>query len=163
MIWYALRTAPQKEFNAADAVKLMGGNSIVPFEIQYRRAQGKHSQAIVKKVKSPLIPGYCFAGFHYAPWQEIRAEDTIIGVVTMDGYPARLTANDLLCLNAMHKDAFRHSRHNKAFQVGDSIRITEGPMLDRESILHKIMSDKVQVEMQPFGKVTIPVKSIERV
>lgn len=166
MIWYALRTAPQREFKAADAIMRMGGKTITPYEIQYKRTQGKGGKPIVKETKTPLITGYVFAGFDYAPWRKIKEDDKIIGIVTIDGVPARLTSSDLSCLNTMHKNAFRLSRHNKSFQPGDKIRIMEGPFLGQDSILRKIMSDKVVVDVMAFGsavKATVPVKSIERV
>lgn len=167
-IWYAFKTAPQREFSAEHLLKAKGYKAFVPFEYKYRKGMGKQRQIITRPVKYPMINSYCFAGFDdVAPWLDLSRLTVLTGVVAPHGRPARLTQHDIDCLKricqALTPHTTGHSPH-RAFRVGDRVVVTRGAFAGHSSKVDQVTESTVSMVLDLLGKAHVmafPVDILE--
>jgi len=126
--WYALRTAPQREFAVEEILKRRGMRAFTPTEVKWKRV-GRQ-----RKVPHnyPMLPRYVFAS-GADPWDVIRAyreRGLVQGVVGFDGRPAMISEDAIQRLARMSGGSVptRSSRVHKAFVAGDKVEIMRGPL-----------------------------------
>lgn len=164
--WFAFRVEPQKEKAAEQILKRRGFTAFVPTEARYRRRSRRHKKAVVQSY--PMLLGYVLMRFDGpVPWHEIFRLKMIYAVVGINGKPARLpnTAIDRLVALSNAAIPYRSSVNTRrSVQVGETVRIAEGPFRDIVVKVENIVDGKAMVVLGLFNadqQVAVSVDSLE--
>ena len=127
MIWYALRTAPQKEFALVEILSRYAIQTFCPTETKWKRVGPKKKRT---PCKYAMLPRYIFAtGAN--PWDIVRdhRHRGIQGVVSFDGRPAAISEAAIERLARMSGAAMptRSASVHRSFTPGDKVEIVAGP------------------------------------
>lgn len=161
--WYALRTAPQREFAVETILKNEGLRAFCPTEVRYR---------FVGKKKVPqdyaMLARYLFAGgdglFCAVRW--LRDRGLVNGVVGIEGVPAPIPDAAVQRLARMSSKPVptRSTAIRKGFAAGDTVEVLVGPL---QALVVKVESIKGRAAMviaPMLGTerlVEIPLESLE--
>ena len=163
MDWYAVTTAPQREFDVAAALRERGLATLVPIEYKWRR-KSPHSPHKKKKAY-PVFTRYVFVGFEDRPqWYPLAdIEPRPIRAICFNGQPAKLTAQDVGYLQSFTPDSQASNPH-KAIQVGKPAQVAIGPFAGYTALVENISGERARMALSIFGDfrpVEIPLASLE--
>lgn len=160
--WFALRTAPMKEFAVEEILRLRGVTCFVPTEVKWRRHGRKKTP-----VARPLLPRYLFIRCP-DPWDIVRAMQGrgVCGVVCFDGVPAAIPERAVESLASRSGAAVptRSARVHRAFTAGEKVEIVSGPFQGWCVELTEIKGDVGRVLLKMFGTertVEVSVSQLE--
>lgn len=151
--WFALRTAPQREFAVEQILSRYGLTAFVPTETKWRKVPGTVRRK--KPVTYAMLPRYLFvacdcpyADILYQPWCR-----NVSGVVSVDGRPAviRPDAIERLALRSGAAIPTRSTAVHRSFNAGDKVEIVEGPFKGWCVELTEIKGDVGRVLLKMFG------------
>lgn len=175
MNWYCLRTAPEKEFTAEQILTRAGFTAFVPFVIEYRR-QNRYSVRKVE-VRRPLMVRYLFLGYenHEVPWLHLftKCQGVLQAALARNGapwcFPEEEIGDLMLKSSAKAPYLWRFMRTHKEFNVGDDVRVVEGPWKDHPEAYHvpvqEIDRGVARLFLTVFGRrmlVDIPLNMLEK-
>jgi transcription antitermination factor NusG len=121
--------APRKEKIAAQTLRERGFEDFLPLYTSSRRWSDR-----MKKVESPLFPGYVFCRF------EIRARATLLktpGVISIVGFgkvPEPIVDAEIAALQTVCRAGLKAMPYPNP-KIGSKVRIEEGPLKGLEGIL----------------------------
>lgn len=162
--WIILRTAPNRERWVAHELRRgFGLSTYVPVE-RVKIINGRKSlERIV-----PLMRGYCFAGaVEDFPLAGIAATRHVHGWLAPDDpeKPAVITQSEIDRIRELERELNQERlARPRGLQVGDHVRVKEGPFKDMASLLNKIRGSKASVDVYIFGRVTpisVPLDALE--
>lgn len=157
--WYAIRTAPQREFAIEQILRLRGVTAFVPTETKWRRVGAKKKRTPVQR---PMLPRYIMIQYP-DPWAIVRAMQGrgVCGVVCFSGVPARIPDHAVSWL-ARRSGAAVPTRSvpvHRAFTPGDRVEIVSGPFQGWCVELTEIKGEVGKVLLEMFGtERTVPVR-----
>lgn len=132
MAWYAIASKPQREIAGADALSAAGYEAFTP--VDYRRPGRKTLANVQRKpVPVPMFRGYLFAQFDRIPWTVLRSsKDTLRGVVSMNGLPIEIPAQQISAVRAISGTAQPYSLASDTLRAklpvpGQQVEIISGP------------------------------------
>lgn len=157
-MWYALRTAPQREHKARDLLGRVGIEAVVPTELRYLRRTGNR-----KKVERayPLVVGYVLVKSPgiYMPWHLVftpRTAPYIKAVVSFDGRPAPIDDATVQRLVAMSSAAVPYASsvntRRASFSRGERVAVVSGPLKGLEAKIEDISQCRAHIVVSMFGK-----------
>lgn len=156
--WFALRTAPQKEFAVLEILRNRGVTCFVPTETKWRR-YGRKGKV---PVSQPMLPRYLLIQYP-DPWVIVRAmqDRGVSGLVCFAGVPAPIPERSIAWLARCSGAAVptRTVAVHRAFVVGDCVEIVSGPFQGWRVELAEIKGEVGRVLMRMFGtERMVPVR-----
>ena len=139
--WYLIRTKPQCDFLAADALKRDG------FELFSPRVRIPHRRG--GKRDAPLFPGYLFVRFDVenSDWPVVRLLPGILGWVRFDGVmpavPDEVVNSLAERVEAIDSGGGLWNR----FRQGDKVRVMSGKMESLAEVLEEATSPQARVRV----------------
>lgn len=171
--WFALHTAPGREFLARDELRMSGYRVHLPTIDKTVRASGRTKRE--KIVQEALYRRYVFCNM--VPWLEMRLGDPkcflkngrriITGVLGMNDTPYAFTEKQMLAIlenAALAKLVPVSDTAARALPlVGEPCLITSGPFEGHKGTVVALDKNKATVEFALLraGKVSVPIKSVE--
>lgn len=171
--WYALHTAPGREFLARDELRMSGYRCHLPTIDKQVRVSGRSKRE--KIVQEALFRRYVFCNM--IPWREMNLTDKrcfkrngrriITGVLGMGDTPYAFTDKQMLAIlenAALAKLVPVSDTAARALPlVGEPCLITSGPFEGQKGTVVALDKSKATVEfaMLRAGKVSVPIKSVE--
>jgi transcription antitermination factor NusG len=134
--WYALRVEPNHEKVAGEALKCRGYEIYVPVYRSRRRWSDR-----IKEIDKPLFPGYIFCRFarlHRAP---VLATPGVRGVISFNGRPEPVSESEIATIQRVVRSGLNLEPW-PYLNIGDRVRLTDGPLAGIEGILLKIREDQ---------------------
>jgi len=182
LTWYAIRTAPQREFLLAGRHDEFGewksgllekkgyASVFCPTETKFRKTIKKGRRVSIP-VLYPMFCGYIFVGGAFS-WLELMAEPHITGVVGFpdefgNRRPAAISESQMEKLRAMSGGLVPHRRSvnpHRALRVGEMAEIAVGPFAGQVVEIKGIQGRKAKIFVSLFGHATlteIPVADLE--
>lgn len=165
LVWYAGVTAPQKEFVAERVLKSLGVECFVPSRREWRRPN--RYVGIKRGVHYPVVPRYVFLCVEDANWKPVFQTGYVRGVLSRNGEPLEISSGDLDKLRKMGRTApgaHRWMRTHREFQVGEYVRLVEGPFKDWEFQVLAIdeATGKAKIDADILGAKRSMVVDIEQ-
>ncbi|SRR5258706_8556006 len=163
--WYVIRTGARQEDRAVDNLSAWGVETFLP---KLRRSRLNHFTGRVTLVAGPVFPHYAFARFDATKFlHEVSYTRGVHSVVSFGGVPARVDDSIIgLIKSQIDDDGF--VQIGDEFQVGDRVRITDGPLRDfigvfdhRTNNTHRVAILLTAVSCQ--ARVVIESRSIEKI
>lgn len=158
MIWFAIRTAPQRELAVEAMLRRQGYDVFCPLETKLRKSISK-GRRVVREVTYPLFVRYIFVGGKFS-WLHLMAERHVTGVVGFDGRPAPISDAEIRRLRAMSGTAVPH-RHSvnphRALRTGELAEITAGAFAGQVVKVDGLHGTKARIFVNLFGSI----KSVE--
>lgn len=162
--WYALRTAPQKEFALAGRdidgkwvpglLERKGYKTYLPIETKTKRTRKSKR----RQVSYPMLRGYVFVAFedHSIEIFNLLNERLVIDIVRdlSTGYPAQISQAQMDRLKAMSGTLVPHHRSvntHKALRVGDMAEIVTGPYQGQLVKVVGLHGQKAKIFRNLFG------------
>lgn len=170
LVWYVVQSAPQKEYLAQRMLATQNVPAFVPTRFLWRR-KNRFTQKELRNL--PLVPRYLFAGFppDQADWFGLFKRRMIQGVVGIDGEPVKISSVELRAFireavgEMRVPDAQRYMRTRGEFDVGDTVRILEGPFQHHLVEVKTLTGKSAEILMNLLGTtriVKVPVDELER-
>jgi len=171
MNWYIVRVAPGKDKVAAamleqqiehHKVSAMFENIVVPteeiIESKMKNIEGKKKRVEYKKEKS-FYPSYILVKMQLTPdtWHIVSKTPKIVGFIGGKKYdPSPLPEAEALKILSRVENKEDTPRHTVEYQIGDMIRIQEGPFEDFSGTIEEVHYDKnkLVVAVSIFGRST---------
>ncbi|MGP1274252.1 MAG: transcription termination/antitermination protein NusG [Caulobacterales bacterium] len=161
--WYLVHTQPRREFLAGEHLERQGFCVFLPWVWRTVRHARRLSEA-----RTPLFPGYLFAGFdpETARWRSIDGTTGVVRLVKAGGLPQPAPMGLVETLHSACDEDGAFVRGLEALSAGQRVRILDGPFAgeladilelrsaDRIRILLSLMESQVRLEV-PAGKVSI--------
>lgn len=172
MSWFAIHTAPGREFVARDELRISGYRVHLPTIDKQVRASRKSKRE--KIVQEALYARYLFC--NKIPWREMDLSDVrclkrngrriITGVLGMGGTPYAFTDKQMLAVldNAALAvlAPVSDTVAKKMPVVGEPCLITSGPFEGKEGRVLSIDKNNVAMRLLRSAlKVKVPVKNVE--
>lgn len=169
MTWYAIRTAPQREFLLAGRHDEFGewksgllekkgyASVFCPTETKFRKTIKKGRRVSIP-VLYPMFCGYIFVGGAFS-WLELMAEPHITGVVGFpdefgNRRPAAISESQMEKLRAMSGGLVPHRRSvnpHRALRVGEMAEIAVGPFAHQIVKVASLHGTKARVFLSLFN------------
>lgn len=161
--WYVLQTQNSFESRAQKAIEKLSssrgleeffGEVLVPTESVIELKGGKKVTT-----KKKFFPGYIFANMvvNQDTYGLIRSIPYITGFVGGSaGLPAPINEDELLKIMDKLKDNIENPRHRYTFDVGESVRVTDGPFAEFTGVVERVdySKNRLQVLIAIFGRAT---------
>lgn len=172
--WYALHTAPGREFVARDELRMSGYRCHLPTIDKQVRVSGRSKRE--KIVQEALFRRYVFCNM--IPWAQMNSTDKrcfkrngrriITGVLGMADTPYAFTDKQMLAIleNAALAKLVpvSESLQKRLPSIGEVALITAGPYEGKSGQVEKIGTRDAQVALQIFNAVrlvSVPIKNVE--
>ncbi|MBF7730537.1 transcription/translation regulatory transformer protein RfaH [Pseudomonas sp. N040] len=131
LAWYLLQCKPRQDARAEENLLRQGYQCFRP-----RLQREKLSAGRIRKVEESLFPGYLFIQLdRQGNWAPLRSTRGVSRLVAFNGYP--LAVGEQL-IEQLRERSHEIGRQVEVplLQVGDKVRITEGPFAELEAIFH---------------------------
>lgn len=166
--WFVIHTLSGQEQKVKDSIEKrlkseeMGEyikEVLVPMEKVAEVRSGKKTVTARK-----LYPGYVFVDMILLddskriiekPWYFIRETQGIIGFVGGDR-PSPTSADEMASIKSQISDSEDHEKPKVNFEVGETVKINDGPFLNFSGVIEEIEPDrgKLKVTVNIFGRNT---------
>lgn len=177
--WFAANVQSQKEERVIEVLDLCGIPAAIPTVPKHRTRRGK-----TFRWRSPVCGGLIMVGFPgTAPiqWHEVTRFALVHGFVNYNGRPRQIpwrasyeedgqikrggVETLLTDLEAVRVGAAKYIRLHPAFEVGQTVRIEEGPFAGHEGKVEHSTNLDVRVLLTLFGRsnpITMPIGDVVR-
>lgn len=161
--WYVVHTRPRAERVALDHLGRQGFTAFLP---EYRRRRS-HARR-VEIVAAPLFPNYLFvlADIEKTRWRAISSTSGVSHLICAGDMPAPLPIGVVEEIQSrLDSNGFIVMKPNINFNVGDPIKITDGPFIDQVGFFEcSTDEDRVTLLLTLLGRklrVKIPLTAVE--
>jgi transcription termination/antitermination protein NusG len=127
-IWFALQVRMRTEHQVADALRSKGYEQFLPTFPRHMRSE---------KPAKPLFPGYVFCRMTSEVQGPIVTTPGVIRIVSFGGKPASIDAEELASIRVIVEARVPVST-GIGLQVGDQVRIEEGPLRGVVGVLQQV-------------------------
>jgi len=143
MHWFAIQTRPSAEAAAESQLRLLRIETLLPLA----RRPIRHATRAARMLLRPLFPGYLFARFCAAT--SLRAARSSRGVLRVLGSasdsPWPIDDGVIAAIRARLGSQGCVELIDRPFGVGDSVRVTDGPLAGWSGIFDCELSDAERV------------------
>jgi len=160
--WYILHTysgfEEQVKASLQERIKAAGqeeyfGEILVPTEQVVEMVKG------AKKTSSrKFFPGYILVNvdLNDETWHTVRGTPKVTGFVGNDLHPEPLSDEDAMKIISRIKDGALKPKPKVTYEVGDLVRVTDGPFANFQGVVDEVYPDKgrVRVMVSIFGRET---------
>ncbi len=142
-LWFCLRTQPKHEHLAATALRRQLGITCFSPRLRFRRATRRGAVWFVEA----MFPGYLFAEFVYSrQHRQVEYSSGIQGVVRFGDQVAALDSSTIANLRQT-ADEEEIVTFNPEIQVGQAVRIAEGPFQGLEALVTHLLPAKERIRV----------------
>ena len=127
--WYALTVAPRKEKVTAQTLRTAGFEGFLPLYYSERNWSDR-----IKKLESPLFPGYVFCRFDPRIRQAILKTPGVVSIVSFGKTPEPVDDGEVAALQSVCRSGLVATPWPTP-EVGSKVRLHEGPLRGLEGIL----------------------------
>jgi len=147
-----VKTALQERIKKAGQEQFFG-EILVPTEQVVEMVKG------TKKTSSrKFFPGYILLNvdLNDATWHTVRGTPKVTGFVGNDLHPEPLSDEDALKIIGRIKDGALKPKPKVSYEVGDVVRVVDGPFSNFQGVVDEVYPDKgrVRVMVSIFGRET---------
>ena len=140
-LWFCLRTQPKHEHLAATALRRQLEITCFSPRLRFRRATRRGAVWFVEA----MFPGYLFAEFVYSrQHRQVEYSPGIQGVVRFGDQVAALDSSTIANLRQA-ADEKEVVTFNPEIQVGQAVRIAEGPFQGLEALVTQLLPAKERI------------------
>ncbi len=160
--WYILHTYSgfEEKVKAAmmERIRQAGqeelfGEILVPTEQVVEMVKGAKKTSARK-----FFPGYILINVDLSDetWHTVRDTPKVTGFVGNDLHPESLSDDDAMKIIGRIKDGALKPKPKVMYEVGDSVRVTDGPFSNFQGVVDEVFPDKgrVRVMVSIFGRET---------
>jgi len=142
-LWFCLRTQPKHEHLAATALRRQLEITCFSPRLRFRRATRRGAVWFVEA----MFPGYLFAEFVYSrQHRQVEYSPGIQGVVRFGDQVAALDSSNIANLRQA-ADEKEVVTFNPEIQVGQAVRIAEGPFQGLEALVTQLLPAKERIRV----------------
>ena len=142
-LWFCLRTQPKHEHLAATALRRRLEITCFSPRLRFRRATRRGAVWFVEA----MFPGYLFAEFVYSrQHRQVEYSPGIQGVVRFGDQVAALDSSTIANLRQT-ADEEEIVTFNPEIQVGQAVRIAEGPFQGLEALVTHLLPAKERIRV----------------
>ena len=160
--WFAIQARTGAEAAAESNLRALPIETLLPLA----RRPVHHATRRPRMAVRPLFPGYLFGRF--CAWDSLRAVSYSRGVLRVVGGGAQpWPVEDAIITDIRERIGPEGcvEMHERPFRVGDSVRITTGPLSGWSGIFDSELSDAqrvvILIETLQHGRVVIPRDCLE--
>ena len=167
--WYVVHVLSGQEGRVRDRIlrqaeaEEMGDaifDVLVPMEMVSEIRRGKKTET-----KRKFFPGYIIVNMHLLnedngliekTWYFIKEMEGIIGFAGTKNYPTPMREKEVEGMLAQIKEREEHVRPAISFEVGDTVKVADGPFQSQNGIVEEIDPErgKLRVSVTIFGRST---------
>ena len=129
------------------------GEIFIPREEVVELRRGKKTTA-----KRKLLPGYMLVEMEMSDetWHLVRRTPYIAGFLGGDGKPRPMDPAEVERLKRQVEEGVEHPKPKVRFDVGDVVRVIDGPFTSFNGVVEEVMPDKgkLRVSVTVFGRPT---------
>ena len=111
-----------------------------------------------KTSERKFFPGYILVNMELNDdtWHTVRSTPKVTGFVGNDRNPPSLSDEDAMKIICRIKDGAMKPKPKVTYEVGDSVRVTDGPFANFQGVVDEVYPDKgrVRVMVSIFGRST---------
>ena len=144
--WYAVYTRPKWEKKIAESLKIREVNNYCPLNRVERQWSDRK-----KIIYEPLFHSYVFVNVAEKELGDVRQVDGVINVVSWLGRPAVIKNEEIEAIRQFLNEYNYVHLEKVAVHVRDTIRVTDGPLVEKEGIVISVKSDTVKVMLPSLG------------
>jgi transcription antitermination factor NusG len=127
--WFALTVAPRKEKMTAQTLHAEGFEEFLPLYASSRQWSDR-----IKRLESPLFPGYVFCRFDPRARQAILKTPGVVSIVSFGKHPEPIDDSEISALQTVCSSGLDASPYPTP-KVGSKVRLHEGPLRGLEGIM----------------------------
>jgi transcription antitermination factor NusG len=127
--WFALTVAPRKEKVTAQTLRTNGFEEFLPLYAARHQWSDR-----VKRLESPLFPGYVFCRFSARQRQAVLKTPGVVSIVSFGRIPEPIEDSEIAALQAVCRSGLMATPYPNP-EVGSKVRLHEGPLRGLEGIL----------------------------
>jgi transcriptional antiterminator RfaH len=149
-LWFCLKTQPKHEHLAATALRRQLEVACFSPRLRFRKATRRGAVWFVEA----MFPGYLFAEFIYSrQHRQIEYSHGVQGVVRFGDQIATVDENTIATLRQKTGEA-EIVTFNPEIQVGQSVRIAEGPLQGLEALVTHLLpaKERIRVLLEFLGR-----------
>lgn len=158
-MWYALRTAPQREQKAKALLRGNGFEAVVPTEVRFLRTTRTRHKA--QERTYPLAVGYVLlkSPGMYVPWHQVFDASTkpyVKAIVGFGGRPAPIADEPVESFIAKGMDPVPYqssvNTRTASFRKGDKVAVAYGPLSGLDATIEDITECRATIVLRMLGK-----------
>lgn len=162
MRWYVVHTYSGYEDKAKKAledriktlrVEKFFSNILIPTENVIEVVKGEK-----KSTTKRFFPGYIFVRMHLTneTWHIVKSTTKITGFVGHSMHPPAVPDEEVQRLTSQIEEGKLKTKKQSNFQLGDSVRVNDGPFANFNGVVEEVKPDKekVRVLVSIFGRST---------
>lgn len=149
-LWFCLKTQPKHEHLAATTLRRQQQMTCFSPRLRFRKATRRGAVWFVEA----MFPGYLFAEFVYSrQHRQVEYSPGIQGVVRFGDQVATLDLNTITSLRQKTGEE-EILTFNPELQVGQSVRIAEGPLQGLEALVTHLLpaKERIRVLLEFLGR-----------
>lgn len=141
--WYCVHTRPKCEHAAAAVLRKLDGVEAFCPRLRFQRSTRRGKVWFIEA----LFPSYFFARFDWTTSvRAVRHSQNVIRVIEFGDQPVPIPDETIAHLRReMHDGELREVR--SALKVGDTVKLTEGPMRGLSGIVESLLSGEERVRI----------------
>jgi len=160
--WYIVHTysgfEEKVKMSLHERIKLAGqdelfGEILVPTEQVLEMIKGSK-----KTSERKFFPGYILVNMELNDdtWHTVRSTPKVTGFVGNDRNPPTLSDADAMKIIGRIKDGARKPKPKVIYEIGDTVRVIDGPFANFQGLVDEVYPDKgrVRVMVSIFGRST---------
>jgi len=127
--WFALTVAPRKEKITAQTLRTDGFEEFLPL-----RSSSRLWSDQIKKIQSPLFPGYVFCRFDPRVRQTVLKTPGVVSIVSFGKIPEPIHDSEISALQSVCRSGLTATTYPTP-KIGSTVRLHEGPLRGIDGIL----------------------------
>lgn len=147
-----VRNTLQERIRTADQEELFG-DILVPTEQVMEMIKGAR-----KTSERKFFPGYILVNMELTDetWHTVRSTPKVTGFVGNDLNPPSLSDEEAMKIIGRIQDGAEKPKPKVIYEVGDRVRVIDGPFANFQGIVDEVFPDKgrVRVKVSIFGRST---------
>jgi transcription antitermination factor NusG len=144
--WYAVYTKPRWEKKVNQLLQEAGVECYCPLNKVYRKWSDR-----MKIVEEPLFKSYVFVRVSEGEMTNVRMITGVVNFVYWLSRPAVIKDREIETIRKFLNEYTDVEVHPVNVQVNSKVRIQRGLFMDREGVVKKVFSRKVQVVIDSIG------------
>lgn len=158
MNWQVLYVKSRAEKKVANRLEARGISSFCPLRTEVRQWSDRK-----KKVQVPYFPSYVFVCLDQRQSVEVLQTPGVVGYMYWLGKPAIIRTEEMEEVVAFFNTQDEREITCKPFEIGQRMRIKEGPLKTQRGIVLRQNKNKVVLQIEQLGVVFIAEISKNRI
>ena len=160
--WYVAYTVPRCEKMVDGLVKDRGINCFLPMVEQERKWSDR-----IKKVQTPLFPGYLFVNTSVDKLYDLYQIDQLLRFISFDQKFATVSDKEIDAIKSLLYHRYEVKPEDRVYRIGERVKIGKGPLKGMEGMLvSKNSTQRFVIQIKTLNRsiqVDIPSAHIQYV